>query len=158
MNEQVIRLALINHQIPQGVFDLWDKPEESPLRISFNRPDFTLANELELVIPGLKGFLPLFDQNGDAVIGYIPSQNCYFRYYYEDGNLGDQAIEVLGVGLDQFTSTVILEYEESGLHELFDDLCNALSFTLGAELKNLLEAEPYSEDAVLSFHESLSKA
>lgn len=127
----------------------------NPLCHDFSAPDFELASELRHVMPGLNGLIPIFEQNGEAVIGYLPLSNQFVRCHYEDANSGDAAIELLATGYNQFASRLILDYEAAGLAKYFNSLVNFLHFTCGPELRELLDAEPYNDEAVDRFHAGL---
>src|SRR5262245_45591620 len=76
---------------------------------SWARPKvyFAGAEQLQELVPGLRGLCPIVEQNGEALIGILPDQNRYLRFYYEDARLGDQAIEELGRGYQQFAMSLL---------------------------------------------------
>jgi hypothetical protein len=157
MIETEARNTMLAHGVPQAVLDVWQgKFSRSPLCFRCGKPNFRVAEGLEKRVPGLHGLVPIFDQNGDALIGFLPRRNSFVRFYYEDARLGDGEIEVMGIGYQQFAGTLLLEFEEAGLSEYFDDLVTVLQFTRGDELRALLDAEPYDDDAVHGFHSRLA--
>lgn len=156
MTEQQVRETLVAHGVPESILAVWGDMQ-SPLRyFSFNKPNFSLAEALEDLVPGLRGLCPIFEQNGEAVIGYLPQGGRFIRYYYEDGQEGDAAIELLGLGYQQFVSSILLKFEEAGMSEYFDELVSVLHFKRGAEFRGLLDADPYDEGAVEDFHSKLA--
>ena len=156
MTEEQARQTLLAHGIPERVLGLWGD-ERSPLSyFAWGKPNFSLAEELERLAPGLKGLCPVFEQNGEAVIGYLPQSGQFVRYYYEDGREGDAAIELLGLGYQQFAGSILLKFEEAGMSDLFDEVVSILQFKRGTELRALLDADPYDEMALERFHAQLA--
>jgi hypothetical protein len=156
MNEEQARETLLGNGVPEAVLGAWHD-EGSPLRLSsWSKPRFNLAEELERHVPGLRGLCPMFEQNGEAVVGLLPRDGRFVRYYYEDGLEGDAAIELLGQGYQQFAGTVLLSYEEAGLSELFDELVSLLRFERAAEFRALLDADPYDEAPFRDFLSGLA--
>jgi hypothetical protein len=156
MTETDARNLLLAHGIPEAVLDVWrGESSSSPLRTMWAAPDFRMAKEVEDCVPGLAGLVPIFEQNGEAVVGYLPPGKRFVRVYYEDGALGEEAIEVMGIGYPQFAGKVLLEFEEAGL-EYYSELVTILQFEHGSELRALLDAEAYDDDAMARFHSGLA--
>lgn len=105
--------------LPKALIDIWSGPIAPVLDSSWSRPKiyFECAEQLAGLVPGLQGLCPIVEQNGEAVIGVIPYQHRYVRFYYEDAREGDQAIEELGRGYQQFAMSLLLELADSGLNE-----------------------------------------
>jgi hypothetical protein len=156
MHEQQARETLLAHGIPPALLDVWHDAR-SPLRhLAWSQPDFALARDLADLVPGLRDLCPMYEQNGEAVIGVLPQSGRFVRYHYEDAREGDAAIEVLGQGYQQFAARVLLELEEAGMSKLYAELASVLQFERGAELRALLDADPYDDAAVEDFHSRLA--
>jgi hypothetical protein len=69
--------------------------------------------------------LPIWEVNGEAVVGLLPNGE-FVRIYYEDANAGNDAIERLAGNYQEFVATVLEELEESGLQHLSDQVRNKL--------------------------------
>src|SRR4051812_36161092 len=88
------RDALLASGVPPALLDR--SPKDSALRfLSWSTPRLERATAVEDLVPGLAGLCPLAEQNGEAVIGLLPSSNRFVRFYYEDAREGDAAIEEL---------------------------------------------------------------
>lgn len=165
MTESEAKEALLAAGIPSGVLDVWGnvqtrpmgRLQKHPLGIAFGPPNYDVADELRSKIPGLRELIPICEQNGEAVVGYLPGQRHFVRFYYEDGLDGTDAIEIVGRGYQHFTATILLEYEEAGLTEHYAPLAELLGFHGALDLRKLLDAEPYDDDAVKRFHERLAE-
>jgi hypothetical protein len=157
MNEEQARATLLKNGVPEALLDAWHD-RGSPLRLSsWSKPRFNLAEDLERLVPGLRGLCPMFEQNGEAVVGLLPHDGRFVRYYYEDGLEGDAAIELLGRGYQQFASRVLLFYEEAGLSDLYDELVSLLRFGRAAEFRALLDADPDDDAALEDFLSRLAE-
>ena len=144
------RDALLASGVPAAL--LGRSIKDSPLRFLFwSPPNLERAAELVDFVPGPAGFCPLAEENGEAVIGLLPDSNRFVRVYYEDG-----AIEELGTGYQQFAATVLLWFEQAGLRDEFEDAAVVLGFEKTSTLRNLLDAQPYDEEAVERFRASLA--
>jgi hypothetical protein len=153
---ETARRVLLAHGVPPALLDS-STASGSPFRLlSWGKPNFQRARALESLAPGLAGICPLAEEDGAAVIGFLPASNQFVRYYYEDGRLGDAAIEILGTGYDQFAATTLLQFEEAGLGDEFDEAARILAFRQVDELRRLLDAEPYDDQAVESFRRLLA--
>ena len=125
--------------------------------LCFAPPDQHVADLLAAEIPELAGIAAIFLQNGEAVIGYLPSSNAFIRFYYEDGLEGGKAIESLGIGYQQFAASLLLECVESALSDKCLTLSSILEFESTAEFFDILNAEPYDRNAMKTLHSSLAK-
>lgn len=152
MTERQARETLLANGVPEGLLGAW-RDGQSPFRnLMWGKPDFAMAEELERRVPGLKGLCPLFEESREAVIGLLPETGRFVQVAYEDASEGDGAIELLGSGYQQFACSVLLKFEDAGLSEHFDELVTILRFARGAELRALLDADPYDDRAVENFH------
>lgn len=152
MTEHQARETLLANGVPKGLLGAW-VDQQSPFRnLMWGKPDFALAEKLESRVPGLKGLCPLFEESREAVIGLLPGTGRFVQFAYEDASEGDAAIELLGSGYQQFACSVLLKFEDAGLSEFFDELVDILQFARGAELRALLDADPYDDRAVEMFY------
>jgi len=157
MTEENAGAMLIGHGVPEALLGVW-AGVDGPLRyFSWHKPDFALAEELERRVPGLRALCPLFEDNGEAVIGYLPEGGRFIRYYYEKAASGDAAIELAGSGYQQFACWIVLQAAEAGFVDLLEQLVSYLRFTRGDELLALLDAEPYDAAAVDAFNAGLAE-
>ena len=159
MNKE-IQQQLAAHGIPEGILSVWNRKKTSSRLqyFSFGPPNLELVDDLRGRVAGLRDLVPIFDRNGDAAIGFLPSSEQFIQFYYEDLDRGDEEIGVLGTGYQQFACRLLIENEESGLQEFYDDLVTELQFKSGKRLRELLDADPYDDDAVEEFCEQLSTA
>jgi hypothetical protein len=163
MTASEAKQVLLAAGVPADVVDVWGDVQsravgrQHPLGIAFGPPDYDKADELRSAIPELGELVPIFEQNGEAVIGYLPGPGHFVRFYYEDGLDGADTIEVIGKGYQQFAATILLEYEEAGLKEYYAPLAELLEFHSAPVLRKLLDAEPYDDEAVERFHELLAE-
>jgi hypothetical protein len=156
MLEQQARQQLLAAGVPDRALLAWHDPS-SILRIAFTKPNFRFAENLESAVPGLAGLIPIFERNGEAVLGYLPETSRFVQFYYEDGLRGDDAIQVLAVGYQQFAAHVLLEFEDSGLSSDFEVVSETLEFRRAAELRRLIDADPYDDSAVETFFRALAE-
>ena len=118
MLEQQARQKLLAAGVPEKALRAWHD-RSSVLRIAFTKPNFRFAENVESIVPGLAGLIPIFERDGEALLGYLPNTNRFVQFYYEDGLRGDDAIEVLAVGYQQFAAHILLELEDAGLSSAF---------------------------------------
>jgi|RhiMetdeSRZDD1v2_1073273.scaffolds.fasta_scaffold00282_33 hypothetical protein len=153
---ETVRRVLLAHGVPPALLDSVTAAG-SPFRLlAWGTPNLGRARELESLVPALAGICPLAEEDGATVVGFLPASNRFVRYYYEDGRLGDAAIELLGTGYDQFAATILLQFEEAGLGDEFDEAARILAFRQVDELRRLLDTEPYDDEAVELFRTSLA--
>jgi len=150
------RRVLLASGVPSALLDAAATPG-SPFRLlSWGIPNLQHMSDVERLAPALAGICPLAEENGEAVIGFVATRNQFVRYHYQDGQLGDVAIEVLGTGYDQFAATILLQFAEAGLGDEFDEAASILAFKQIDELRRLLDADPYDDEAVEHFRTSLA--
>ena len=154
MSDELRKDALIAHGVTPEVLGAWDDPRHPLRSFSWTKPDFELAESLSKLVPGLAEVCPLFEENGEAAIGVLPSGR-FVRYHYEDVEQGDEAIDVLGDNYQQFAAFVLLIAEEAGGSADFPMLVVLLHFMHGPELRRLLDADPYDEEALQAFFSRL---
>jgi hypothetical protein len=113
-----------------------------------------IIDDLVVHVPELMGTCPFWDQNGDAVIGVLPSGQ-YVRFYYEDG--GSEDIEVLGENYQQFVTALMLGWADAGLEDHFEVMSDILEYRHLPELRRLLDSydEETGEAALEEFKASL---
>lgn len=116
--------------------------------MSWSKPNFTAAKELERLASELHDMVPIADQNGEAVIAVLSHSDTFIRYYYEDGMLGNSAIEILGRGFQQFAAMILIELEEAGLREQLIEASAIFRFDELSQLLAVLDADPYLDEAV----------
>ncbi len=125
--------------VPNRIVSAWDTETHDLLCIAYAPPQQDIADALATEIPELLGVAAAFEQNGEAVIGYLPDSNEFVRFYYEDGPKGADAIELMGVGYQQFAATILLEYVESALTEKCRPLSSLLEFDSAAEFMIVMQ-------------------
>ncbi len=67
------------------------------------------------------------------------------KFYYEDGNQGDAAIDVLGRNYQEFVLSLLLELEDSGMRDEWIAFAAALQFGHTAELVAVLDQDTSDE-------------
>jgi hypothetical protein len=146
--------------VPEAVFDVWlGHQSTSPFQYSYRAPCCEIAEQLEEDIPGLAGLVPLFESpDGDGVVGLLPHRNAFVEFYYEDGRDGDAAIKIMGIGWQQFAAQLLIDLEEAGMDDLYDEAVTVLQFRHGPQLRAIFDAEPYDPAALLRFRESLAES
>lgn len=156
MTDSLHRDILLDAGLPSRLLDVWRSGHRSPLHVSFAPPNHEVAESLRNELPYLKAFVPIFEQNGEAVIGLLPEGLRFIRFYYEDGLDGPEAVEVMGLGYQQFAASILLEYEEAALSHYYNELSDLLAFDSISVLRQLLDTDPYDDNAVEAFHDSLA--
>ena len=142
---------------------LADDPTASDyLRRECRRPHayFGLCHDLVGRVPGLAGLCPLWEQNGEAIVGRLPDGR-YVRFYYEDGGLEDPgaAIEVLGKNYQQFVTSLLVELGDAGLwDEYAEGVAGALEYKHLAGLDAVLRAwtKEHGESDLARFRDTLA--
>jgi hypothetical protein len=127
--------------LPDVFERIWSSGGLGPLGCVGRAPGgyFRLAADLAARVPGASGLCPLWEQNGEAVVGQLPS-GAFVRVYYEDAGLGDQAIEPLGENYEALVETTLTELVEAGLWDWFDRVASALAYPHADRLRAQLEA------------------
>ncbi|HXW03780.1 MAG TPA: hypothetical protein VD833_00995 [Vicinamibacterales bacterium] len=156
---EVEALALIERTLPPAWADLWSGRDPSP---TFDlggwtkpRTYFASPAALESAAPGLTGLCPLVERNGEAVTGWLPDGR-FVEFYYEDGRLGDGAIQILGRNYQEFVLSLLLELEDAGLREDWIEFADVVEFNHTAELVALLDAEPIDDDAIAALRDRIA--
>ena len=143
---------LIAQNFPAVWSDLWDgRTTAAAFKYSgWAKPRnyFVDPDELQERAPGLAGLCPLFERNGDAVIGWLPDRNRFIEFHYEDGDQGDDAIGRLGDNYQQFVFSRLLELEDAGMRDEWLTLADAARFAHTAALVEVLDRSPYDECAI----------
>lgn len=114
---------------PEPLYGIGDKEPERY---------FKLAESLEQVFPGATGYLPLWEQNGEAIIAYDMSKDRFVRLYYEDSNEGGE--EELGRNYQQFLTRYYLELADAGLEDKIEELAALLEYKHLPALNNFLRS------------------
>ena len=107
-----------------GMPDVFVAVWENTLQTDPNVPDFlkwemrslsVRSRSIAEHVPWLAGILPLWVQNGEAIVGRLPDGR-FVRVYYEDCGLpADSAIEVLGKNYQQFVTSILVGLADAGL-------------------------------------------
>jgi hypothetical protein len=140
---------IIASSLPPVWSDVWaGRPTPAAFRENaWTKPRtyFQGAADLQRIAPGLAGLCPLFERNGEAIIGWLPESDRFVQFYYEDARQGDQAIEVLGRNYQQFVLALCLELEDAGMRDGWLELADAAQFKYSAELAAALDQDPVDE-------------
>jgi hypothetical protein len=152
---------IIASSFPAVWSDLWAK-RETPGAFhdsGWSRPRtyFRDPAALEQAAPGLTGMCPLFERNGEAIVGWLPASDRFVEFYYEDGRDGDAAIQVLGLNYQQFLLSLCLELEDAGMRDEWMELADAAQFKHATELAAVLDSEPFDERAIDALRERLAR-
>jgi len=154
MSNELRKDVLVAYGVTPEVLGAWDDPAHPLRAFSWTKPDFEIAESVSKLVPGLAELCPLFEENGEAVIGVLPS-GAFVRYHYEDVEQRDDAIDALGDNYQQFAAFVLLSAEEAGASAEFPMLVALLHFLHGPALRRLLDADPYAEEALQEFFSRL---
>ncbi len=148
--------------LPDVFVRVWEGSLSSPLSREWETPRlyFRDCKALAARVPRLDGLCPLFEVNGEAIVGVISGRE-FVRFYYEDaarrGNSND-AVEALGHNYQQFVTQVLLEWEEAGLTDEFEEVAQLLEYKHTRALRAILDAyDPETgEQKLESFKASVS--
>jgi hypothetical protein len=101
---------------------------------------FQICHDLSNHVPALRGLCPLWEQNGEAIIGCLVGGR-FIRFYYEDASLEnpDAAIELLGANYQQFATSILTELVEAGLWDDYEEVAGLLSYKYARRLRTILE-------------------
>lgn len=157
MIESERRATLKSAGVPDSIVSEWDAETHRLLCIAYAPSNQHVADLLATEIRELAGVAAIFEQNGEALVGYLPNSNEFIRFYYEDGLEGATAISVLGIGYQQFAASILLEYVESALMDECLPLSSTLEFESATEFMDILHAERYDRDAMKAFHAALAE-
>jgi hypothetical protein len=138
-----------------------DKTVPAYLRSECQRPHiyFEGFNDLARLVPGLTGLCPLWEHNGDAIIGRLPD-GSYVRFYYEDAVLenANASITVLGKNYQQFVTSILINLSEAGLLDKYgDEVASFLGYKHMSQLQAALLAwtDESGEADLARFRDSL---
>jgi hypothetical protein len=126
-------------------YSMWAKP----------RNYFAAPQDLEGLVPQLAGLCPLFERNGEAIIGWLPDSDRFVELYYEDARQGNAVISILGRNYQQFVLTLLLELEDAGLRDEWLELARAAQFAHTTELVKLLDQDSVDDGAVTALHDRI---
>ena len=98
------------------------------------RQYFQMAADLIALAPAAAGLCPLWEVNGESVIGLLPS-GTFVRIYYEDLGEGDDAIQRLADSYDEFVQGLLVRRAEAGDWEWFERIARTLQYPDPAGLK-----------------------
>ena len=124
------------------IFDrLWASEGLGPFGCIGQPPNeyFRMAGDLIGLVPGAAGLCPLWEVNGEAVVGVLPN-GAYVRIYYEDLGEGDGAIQHLANSYDDFVACLLTRRAEAGNWEWFDEIARTLRYSDPVGLKARLLA------------------
>jgi hypothetical protein len=127
--------------LPDVFEPLWASEGLGPFGCFGQPPNqyFGMAKDLIGLAPGAAGFCPLWEINGEAVVGVLPS-GAYIRIYYEDLGEGDGAIQHLADSYDEFVQGLLTRRAEAGDWEWFERIARTLRYPDPAGLKARLIA------------------
>ena len=129
--------------LPDAFRAVWNGTQPEVLRHEWRQPHayFEISHELARRVPALAKLCPLWEQNGEAIIGCVNGER-YIRFYYDDAGLKNPtaSITVLGENYQQFVTSVLTELVEAGLWEDFDEVAGLLDYKHTKELRCVLEA------------------
>jgi hypothetical protein len=101
---------------------------------------FRYCRDLAKLLPEIAALLPLYEQNGEAIVGRLPG-GTYVRIYYEDARLKqEEAFEPFGNNDQQFATLILTETVEAGFWSDFDELASLLNYQHAQELRAILES------------------
>ena len=142
--------------LPDVFVRVWEGSLSSPLSREWETPRlyFRDCKALAARVPRLDGLCPLFEVNGEAIVGVISGRE-FVRFYYEDAA---GAVEVLGHNYQQFVTQILLEWEEAGLADEFEAVAQLLEYKHPRALRAILDAydSETGEQKLESFKASVS--
>jgi hypothetical protein len=148
-------------KLPDVFRAVWNSTQPEVLRHEWRQPRayFEICHELAERVPVLANLCPLWEQNGEAIIGCLNGER-FIRFYYEDAGLKERAasVSVLGENYQQFVTSVLTELVEAGLWGEFDEVAGLLQYNHTKELRAVLEAytDEHGEADLARFRESLT--
>jgi hypothetical protein len=130
-------------RLPVVFRTVWDGTQPDVIRHEWRQPRayFEICHELAERVPVLTELCPLWEQNGEAIIGHLPGER-FIRFYYEDAGAEDPlaSISVLGENYQQFVTSVLIELVEAGLWNKYDEVAGMLHYSYTRELRTILES------------------
>jgi hypothetical protein len=124
-------------QLP-AIFSLIARRELSPeLALEFPPVAAFYAYATALRDAGMEidAYLPLWEENGDAVVAYDVQREVYVRHYFLDRDLGEV---ILGSTYQQFVASVFLDLADTGFENL-TELAGLFEFEHLPELEAFLD-------------------
>jgi hypothetical protein len=123
-------IAELRHRGLPDVFErLWASKGLGPFGCFGQPPNqyFRMARDVIALAPGAMGLCPLFEINGESIVGVLPC-GAVVRIYYEDLGGGDEAIQHLAENYNAWVADLLTRRAEAGDWEWFDRIASALSF------------------------------
>ncbi len=90
------------------------------------RAYFKLAPSLVEILPEAKGYLPLWEEKGEAIVAYDMWNQRFVRRYFEDSAPGDT--QFMGNTYQQFLTRYFFELYDAGLDERVETLSMVLGY------------------------------
>ena len=150
---------LLARSLPSVWLDLW-LGRSTPAALGYSswaKPHSYLSGSqaLERMVPRLGGLCPLFERNGEAIVGWLPAIDQFVELYYEDVRQGNDAVRVLGRNYQQFLLSLLLELEDAGLRDEWLELAQAAQFAHATELVQLLSQDPVDDAALKALEDRI---
>jgi hypothetical protein len=148
-------------RLPVVFRTVWEGTQPNVLRHEWRQPRvyFEVCHELAKRVPALAELCPLWEQNGEAIVGCLRGAR-FIRFYYEDAGLEDSAasITVLGENYQQFVTSILSELVEAGLWDQYDEVADFMQYKYAKELRTILEAytDEHGEAEIAHFRVSLA--
>jgi hypothetical protein len=129
-------------KLPAVFLSVWGGTLPGVFRYFWQRPTtyLKICHDLAEYVPALAELCPLWEENGEAIVGCLPDQR-FVEFYYEDAGVEDAeaAINVLGSNYQQFVTTILTQLEEADLSEYFDEIARLMNYGYTHELRALLD-------------------
>ena len=144
---------------------LADDPEvPAYAKWEFRRPHTYFEHCLDLpkIVRRLKGLCPLWETNGDTIVGVLPGGE-FVSFFYEDAgeeNPNDE-VRMLGRNYQQFITTILVGIEEADLWDSYAERISRLfHYRHLDELRAILDAwtEETGDEELDRFRNSLQGA
>lgn len=148
-------------RLPDVFQTVWKGTQPEVLRHEWQQPRnyFEVCHELAERVPALAKLCPLWEQNGEAIIGCLNSGR-FIRFYYEDAGVEDPtaSISVLGENYQQFVTSLLTELVTAGLWDEYDEVAELLHYNFARELRTVLESytDEHGEADLARFRASLT--
>lgn len=127
--------------LPDIFEQLWASEGLGPFGCFGRAPNqyLRMARDLIALAPAAAGLCPLWEVNGEAIVGVLPS-GSFIRIYYEDLGEGDRAIQHLADSYNDLVEGILTRRAEAGDWEWFDRIAQALEYPDAAGFKVKLKA------------------